>query len=121
MDFSATPSKWCVYQFRHDRIRLLIRFALFCFARHVGLLFYLGISFWEGVVGLFLVSAVLEAAGAGAAAPEAAGAGAAAPEAAGADGAAAGADGAAAGADTSAGTEDSVPSTPPLSLAWRAL
>lgn len=109
MDFSATPSKWCVYQFRHDRIRLLIRFALFCFARHVGLLFYLGISFWEGVVGLFLVSAVLEAAGA------------AAPEAAGADGAAAGADGAAAGADTSAGTEDSVPSTPPLSLAWRAL
>ena len=91
MDFSATPSKWCVYQFRHDRIRLLIRFALFCFARHVGLLFYLGISFWEGVVGLFLVSAVLEAAGA------------------------------AAGADTSAGTEDSVPSTPPLSLAWRAL
>ena len=111
MDFSATPSKWCVYQFRHDRIRLLIRFALFCFARHVGLLFYLGISFWEGVVGLFLASAVLEAAGAGAAAPEAAGA----------DGAAAGADGAAAGADTSAGTEDSVPSTPPLSLAWRAL
>ena len=111
MDFSATPSKWCVYQFRHDRIRLLIRFALFCFARHVGLLYYLGLSFWEGVVGLFLVSAVLEAAGAGAAAPEAAGA----------DGAAAGADGAAAGADTSAGTEDSVPSTPPLSLAWRAL
>ena len=111
MDFSATPSKWCVYQFRHDRIRLLIRFALFCFARHVGLLFYLGISFWEGVVGLFLVSAGLEAAGAGAAAPEAAGA----------DGAAAGADRAAAGADTSAGTEDSVPSTPPLSLAWRAL